>query len=110
MSGGEPDAGPAFRLDLDDLGGELCVLDWGGAGGGPASVPGPEDGHEGGSSRTEPVVLMQGRLSVTLVRESLQLGLGTTAQFRRRLVPLEGEKLRPTDRFGQDGVPVDLRE
>jgi|AntAceMinimDraft_1070359.scaffolds.fasta_scaffold89373_1 hypothetical protein len=34
-----PDEQAAFRLDLDDLGGEICVLDWAGVAGDPGSKP-----------------------------------------------------------------------
>ena len=68
----------AVRLDLDDLGGEVCLVDFGP---GPATVV-PE------AQKLQCVLLMQGRVTVTLAEET-EKPLGENI-FRRRLVPIEG--------------------
>ena len=66
-----------MRLDLDDLGGEVCLVDFGS---GPATVA--ADAQE-----LPRVALMQGRVTLTLAEETAAVG---ERAFRRRLVPLEG--------------------
>ena len=77
--------GLACRLDLDDLQGEMCLIEWGSEVGG-----GAEGERDIDQPRPEPAssLLMQGRLSVTLARELSYLGAGLP--LARRLVPLEG--------------------
>ena len=58
--------GKAFRIDLDDLGGEVCLLDWG------------EDHADVVAAINQPrgaqhLQLMQGRISVLLAEETVSM-------------------------------------
>ena len=65
----------------------MCLINWGGGIPGGLDLQDPA-GVEEELLQLEPVVLMQGRLFLALVRESLVLG--TTMKFPLRLIPLEG--------------------
>ena len=90
----------AVRLDLDDLGGELCLLDWGGYDKcvrPSAAAP---------SSSLKPERMLGGRVSLTLVQESLMVHA-----FAKRLVPLEGNPLvLPLPESLARPVAADLRD
>jgi hypothetical protein len=90
----------AVRLDLDDLGGELCLLDWGGYDEcvrPSAAAP---------SSSLKPERMLGGRVSLTLVQESLMVHA-----FAKRLVPLEGNPLvLPLPESLARPVAADLRD
>lgn len=67
--------GPAIRIDLDDLGGEICLLDWG-------------SGLPSSSSKTcqfTPQPMMKNLMTMTSIRE--------TRFFPSRLIPLEDNPL-----------------
>ena len=53
---------PTRRLDLDDLGGEICLLDWGQ---GPPTTSTK-------NARLQSVAVMNRRMTMTLAQESLQ--------------------------------------
>eukprot|EP00667_Euglena_gracilis_P000989 EG_transcript_989 len=88
----------ATRLDLDDLGGEICLLDWG-------------DGRPSVSKHAPTVcesVDMQGpKVTVTLLHESRLV----PARFESRLVPLERNPLvLPLPKPVSDTVGHDINE
>jgi hypothetical protein len=71
----------AFRVDLDDLGGEVCLVDWG------------EDHAEVVGAVQQPrgshhIQLMQGRVSCLFAEETPSIA---TKNFKKRTVPLEGD-------------------
>ncbi len=70
----------AFRIDLDDLGGEVCLLDWGE---GHADVVAAIPQTRG----MQHVQVMEGRVSVLLAEETVSV---STRHFKKRVVPLEG--------------------
>ena len=66
-AGGAPshpaqDSEPAFRLDLDDLGGEICLLDWAGS----AGLPSLQVSRKEANLRHYAV--MRDKVTVTLIR------------------------------------------
>ncbi|KAH8068469.1 hypothetical protein JL721_6607 [Aureococcus anophagefferens] len=88
----------AVRLDLDDLGGEVCLLDWGG--------PGTRPTTSGGNDGVQTHYLAAGRVSYTLVQESLR-----HHTLKRRLVPLERNPLiLPLPRVAKEPVAADLAD
>eukprot|EP00746_Dinoflagellata_sp_MGD_P157020 gnl/MRDRNA2_/MRDRNA2_86072_c0_seq2.p1 gnl/MRDRNA2_/MRDRNA2_86072_c0~~gnl/MRDRNA2_/MRDRNA2_86072_c0_seq2.p1 ORF type:complete len:1384 (+),score=218.41 gnl/MRDRNA2_/MRDRNA2_86072_c0_seq2:410-4153(+) len=72
------DLGPAVRLDLDDLGGEICLLDWGKG----EFVSGP-------NRSLEKYSMMDGQLNMVLVQEMA----GKWGKMQKRLVPMDGNPL-----------------
>ena len=70
------------RLDLDDLGGEVCLLDWG-----DHETMGPPSCASGSVKLTSDVVL-GGSATVTLCQESL-----VAHAFEHRLVAMEDNEL-----------------
>ena len=99
VAAGETNPGPACRLDLDSLGGEICFIDWGEGGTDvPANIAQSTESVLGnrvgaGFRQPESALLMRGRLNVTLVHESS--GLDTKIRFPLRLIPLEGDWNHP---------------
>lgn len=88
---------PAVRLDLDDLGGELCLLDWGN---GPASVSQP-------NQQLTTHSMMDGKLSVTPV----MLSHGMKTKFSQRLVALEDNPLVvPLPQGVKDPISQDIAD
>ena len=75
---GEKAAQGAVRIDLDDLGGEVCLIDWGT--GEPSIVPAT---HE-----LKPHKVMHNKVSLTLAQEQLASKL-----FENRLVEMTGNDL-----------------
>jgi len=92
-------ADPAMRLDLDDLGGEICLLDWG------------TDGIASASRAVQAKVavhpMMGGRVTVSLIQESLsKFGL-----LRHRMIPLEDNPLvLPLPPIMSDPVGSDIAD
>jgi hypothetical protein len=76
---------PAFRLDLDDLGGEICVLDWAGA----AGLPPLQLSRKELNLRHYSV--MRDAVTVTLISETA--ALSSKQSFFQRLVPIEDNPL-----------------
>eukprot|EP00931_Biecheleriopsis_adriatica_P026260 TRINITY_DN15999_c0_g2_i2.p1 TRINITY_DN15999_c0_g2~~TRINITY_DN15999_c0_g2_i2.p1 ORF type:complete len:1401 (-),score=231.76 TRINITY_DN15999_c0_g2_i2:11-4213(-) len=73
------DPGPAIRYDLDDLAGELCLLDWG-----------PGAASTSKHNKGLPVHrLMDGKVTLTNTVE----GIGLNVKFEKRLVHLEDNPL-----------------
>ena len=89
------------RLDLDDLGGEICLVDWGDeATQGPASVATQ-------SHVLKKELLMNGKVTLVLAQESLQ----KFGPFQNRLLQLEtDERIQPLpgNLGGPDPVGSDL--
>ena len=105
----------AQRLDLDDLGGEVCLVDWTKGVSISASKDHDEDRHrknlnlKGASQNSENLVL-GGEVKLTLIQEStIQPGV-----FAKRLVPIEQNPLvlplPPTLMNCRDAVGVDIDE
>ena len=71
----------AFRVDLDDLGGEVCLLDWGEDHADVvAAIP-----H---TRNMQHMSVMDGRVTVLLSEETASAAI---RNFKKRVVPLEGE-------------------
>ena len=91
--GSAVNGGPAIRLDLDDLGGEICLLDWG-------------SGLPSASSKTSeftPLPMMSSLVTLTSVRE--------TRFIASPLVPLEDNPLVcPLPSNSPDPVGTDIKE
>ena len=86
------------RLDLDDLGGEVCLLDWGKGPGSHSSLT--------QKLEKEPVHGF-GSLTITLAQESLV----KFGKFQRRLIPLENNPLiLPLPPTVHDPVGKDLQD
>lgn len=83
-SSGPKEEEPAFRLDLDDLGGEICVLDWAGA----AGLPPLQLSRNERNLRHYSV--MRDAVTVTLISETVAL---SKQSFFQRLVPIEDNPL-----------------
>ena len=92
---------PVQRLDLDDLGGEICLVDWGDfTTMGPASVA-----SQSYTLQTE--VLMDCKVTLVLAQESLQ----KFGVFQKRLLQLEkDERIQPlpANLGGPDPVGSDV--
>ena len=85
-----------MRIDLDDLGGEVCLIDWGE---GDASIV-PE-AHE-----LKRVMVMGGKASITLAQEQRQ-----TRSFDMRLVEVTGNELvLPLPGAVKDAVGADIND
>ncbi len=68
-------------MDLDDLGGEICLLDWGDDHYASVSaIPVPKSSQH--------VQLMYGCVSMLVVQETASVG---SKSFKPRVVPIEGE-------------------
>ena len=67
-----------MRLDLDDLGGEICLLDWGQ--GEFVSMP---------NRSLEKYSMMNGELNMVLIQEML----GKWGNMHKRLVPMDDNPL-----------------
>ena len=93
---GEDSAAGAVRIDLDDLGGEVCLLDWGE---GTASiVP--------GSTELKTTAVLGGAATLTLAQEQLD-----AKPFEKRLVELTGNDLvLPLPAAVKDAVGADIRD
>ena len=77
----------AVRLDLDDLGGEICLLDWGYGGDNEPAVSPPNRNLAFDK-------LMGGAVSIVLLRQQSTMGLGV--KLHKRLVQLEdNEFIKP---------------
>ena len=93
---GETNSAGAVRIDLDDLGGEACLIDWGE---GLASiVP--------GSTKLKTTKVLKGTASVTLAQEQLD-----ARPFEKRLVALTGNDLvLPLPSAVKDSVGADIAD
>ena len=80
--GQESSISTTVRLDLDDLGGEVCLVDFGE---GPATVV-------PAAQQLQRVFMIEGRVSVTLAPETETI---YERVFRKRLVPIEGTPPAP---------------
>jgi hypothetical protein len=91
----------AVRLDLDDLGGEICLIDWGGGGPSRVEVSAPNEHlprHK----------MMNGAVTVVLYEES---AAPSDALLVKRCVKLEdNEFVLPLPPTSADPVAVDLSE
>jgi hypothetical protein len=88
----------AVRLDLDDLGGEICLLDWGYGGDSEPSVSLPNRSLQVNK-------LMGGSISVVLCHQNHNLNAGL--KFSKRLVQLENnEFVKPLLNDSNDPVSV----
>ena len=92
----------AVRLDLDDLGGEICLLDWGYGGDNEPAVSPP--------NRNLAVdKLMGGAVSIVLLRQQSTMGLGV--KLHKRLVQLEdNEFIKPLLDDCDDPVLKDIQD
>jgi len=101
--GGEGDN--AVRLDLDDLGGEICLLDWGyGGGGGTATLPSVSPPNR--NLKVEK--LMNNNVSVVLLHQSQNT---SDKPLSRRLTLLENnEFIKPLLDDCADPVLADIRD
>jgi len=77
---GDEDPGPGMRIDLDDLGGEIMLLDWG-------KTKLQLSHKEAQLHRDE---LMGGRLTIVSAMEEAKL---SSSRIRKRMVPLEDNPL-----------------
>ena len=93
---GEDASKGAVRIDLDDLGGEACLIDWGE---GPASiVP--------GSAELKTSTVLNGSATITLAQEQLQ-----TKSFLNRLIEITGNDLvLPLPPAVKDSVGADIND
>ncbi|CAJ1406744.1 unnamed protein product [Effrenium voratum] len=88
--------GCAMRLDLDDLGGEICLLDWG------SGHPFTALEHR----MLKPQAVMRNTMTVTLIRESL-----IQRSFRKRLLPLEDNPMvQPLPKMLSEPVGQDIKD
>ena len=93
---------PAFRLDLDDLGGEICVLDWAGAAGLPPLQLSKQE------LNLRHYSVMRDAVTVTLISETVAL---SKQSFFQRLVPIEDNPLvHPLPESCEDPVAMDIRD
>ena len=101
---GEHDFGEAaFRLDLDDLGGEICVLDWAGA----AGLPPLQLSKKELNLRHYSVI--RDAVTVTLISETS--GAMHNQSFFQRLVPIEDNPLvHPLPESCDDPVAKDISD
>ena len=89
----------AIRLDLDDLGGEVCLMDWG---------EGPPTMSASASTAAVPQWQMQGQVSLTLAHDS---SLGDHRAFAERLVRLQNnEHMLPLPKAAADPVAQDIAD
>lgn len=90
----------AVRLDLDDLAGEICLLDWGFKESDPAVAP---------PNRNLPVVkMMGGAVNVVLYH---QTNTANTKTFSKRLIPLENnDMIKPLLNDSADPVRADIND
>jgi len=85
---------PSRRLDLDDLGGEICLLDWGACCGAAAGPP----TCSAFANKLQQQSMMAGRITVTLAQESLH----KFGAFERRLLCLQ---VTPSKQSARGRVP-----
>lgn len=99
MSGTDKEADNAVRLDLDDLGGEICLLDWG--------SPDPAISPPNRSLKVNKV--MNGSVSVVLLHQSKMFKGGTN--FCKRMILLENnEFIKPLLDDFADPVLKDIHD
>ena len=100
LTGEEYKANAAVRLDLDDLGGEICLLDWNPNG---PSISSP-------NRHLSVTKLMNNRLSLVLAPENDILAR-LQDYIYRRMTPLEDNQLiTPIPIFPRDPVMADIRD
>jgi hypothetical protein len=91
----------AVRLDLDDLGGEICLLDWGEGGAAAVAVSRPNASLQRNS-------LMDGKVTAILHQEGLAQ---SRSPLTRRMVKLQdNEFVLPLPPTSKDPVALDLSE
>jgi hypothetical protein len=98
VSGTDKEAENAVRLDLDDLGGEICLLDWGFT---DPAISAP--------NRNLTVnKLMNGSVSVVLLHQSK---MHRDTSLHKRMILLENnEFIKPLLTSGKDPVLADIRD
>lgn len=93
---GEDNSTGAVRIDLDDLGGEACLIDWGE---GRASL-------SPGSTELQTSKVLKGAASITLAQEQLQ-----AKSFESRLIEITGNDLvLPLPPAVKDSVGADIAD
>ena len=92
----------AFRLDLDDLGGEICLLDWGYGGDDEPAISPP--------NRSLPVdKLLGGAVSAVLLH--LENVMSKSSKLKKRLVHIEkNEFVKPLLNDCSDPVLADIQD
>lgn len=98
----EGEGNEAVRLDLDDLGGEICLLDWGYEGDVTPCLSPPNRDLKAYS-------LIQGSINVVLLQESKITP--SMKNLRWRMTPLEGnEWVQPLQREAEDMILKDIHD
>ena len=90
----------SVRLDLDDLGGEICVLDWGRKKyqTSPVSIPNQHLAH---------FQLMNGKITAVLHQQSKSTKIDS--ELYHRMTKLSGNSLiQPLKKFSEDPVKTDI--
>lgn len=102
MAHGDNEGDNAVRLDLDDLGGEICLLDWGYSGDANPAVSPP-------NRNLTCETLMNGGVNVVLLHQSK--AFKEYSQISKRLTLLENnEFIRPLLNDSDDPVLSDIKD